>query len=315
MKRKFFLTFLTFVSFLATLIFTFMGIEPLDSGEHEKLKQGKLFWEWHSPYGKLNTHYVEAGSGDRHIFLIHGFRAHTFTWRHLIKPLAEAGYHVWAIDLIGYGLSDKPDDVPYDVNFFVSQIVAFMEAKNIPSAHMGGNSMGGGIVLKLAVEQPAKVSSLTLISALGYPLKFPLYLAITRHIPHFWKPFLGPTMVKNSLRYIIHKTEKISSEQVDAYYLPYRLPGGANATLSTLKQYDNKKLYELCQKYSNIQQPTLIIWGEYDSLIPLNHFNKFQKDFPKAKSMVLQNCGHIAQEEEPEHVIDAMREFLAELDG
>lgn len=315
MKRKFFLTFLTLLCFVTTLVFTFMGIEPLDSVEHENLKKGKTFWEWDSPYGKLNTHFVEAGMGDHHVFFIHGFRAHTFTWRHLIQPLADAGYHVWAIDLIGYGLSDKPDNAPYDVNFFMSQIMAFMKEKQIPIAHMVGNSMGGGIALKLAVEKPEKVKSLTLISALGYPLKFPLYLALTRHTPHLWNPFLGPTMVRNSLKTIVHKTENISSEQVDAYYMPYRLPGGANATLSTLKQYDNKKLYELCQRYSEIKQPALIIWGEYDSLIPLHHFKKFQKDLPSARCMLIQDCGHIAQEEEPEHVIDAMREFLDDVDS
>ncbi len=314
MKKKFFLTVLTVACFLGAMIYTFMGIEPLDSVQYEELKRGKFFWLWDSPYGKLKTHYIKAGSGERHIFLIHGFRAHTYTWRHLVQPLADAGYHVWAIDLIGYGLSDKPENVPYDIEFFIHQITAFMDAKHISAAHLGGNSMGGGITLKMALEHPEKVKSLMLICALGYPLKLPVYLAITRHMPHLWKPFLGPTMIKETLKYIVHKTENIHDEQIEAYYLPYRMPGGTNATLATLKNYDNKKLYELCQRYSAISQPTLIIWGEQDVLIPIDHFNKFQHDFPHATSVLLKECGHIPQEEEPGKVIEVMKEFLLEVE-
>jgi pimeloyl-ACP methyl ester carboxylesterase len=311
MKRKSLLMIFALLTLSLVAIFTFMGSDPLDEEAHLELKKGKLFWQWNSPYGVLSTHFIEAGSGDQHILFIHGFRAHTFTWRHLIDPLVKSGYHVWSIDLMGYGLSDKPYHLPYDTDFFLHQIIAFMKAKGIASAHVAGNSMGGGIALKLALEEPSKVRSLTLISALGYPLKLPLYLAIARHITDLWPPFLGPTMVRNSLKQVIYKLENLSDEQVEAYNLPYRLPGGSHATLATLKSYDNEKLYKLCQRYSEIYQPLLIIWGEFDSLIPIHHFKKFKKDFPAAETLLIKDCGHIAQEEEPEQVVAAMTKFLS----
>ena len=118
--------------------------------EQERLLEEKKVWVWNSPYGPLATHYEEAGEGDKHLFLVHGFRANTFTWRHLIQPLAEAGYHVWAVDLIGYGLSVKPPHVPYGIDFFTEHMLAFMVDHQINTCCLMGNSMGGGLVLNFA---------------------------------------------------------------------------------------------------------------------------------------------------------------------
>ena len=310
MKSKFSLSILSLLFFSFTSLFLFMGIEPLNEEGLIALKQGKKFWEWNSPQGVVKGHYIEEGSGPNHLILIHGFRAHTYTWRYLMKPLADAGYHIWAIDLIGYGLSDKPETAPYDVHFFMKQMKAFMEAKGIPTAHVVGNSMGGGIALYFALEEPSLVNSVTVINALGYPLKLPLYIAFSRHFPSVWTPFLGPTMVRQVLRTIVYKTDRITNEQVEAYYLPYRLPGGINASLQTLKQYDNEKLFALCSRYSEIKHPLLIVWGEKDELIPLNHYKKFKRDFPNASTLLISDCGHIPQEEEPEQVLKAMIDFL-----
>ncbi len=296
-------------------LFISADFQTLEIAEQQRLKEGKLFWEWPSSYGPLAMHYIEKGKGDQHILLLHGFRAHTYTWRHLIDPLAQEGYHVWAVDLIGYGFSDKPDQVPYHVDFFVQQIKAFMDAKEIARAHLVGNSMGGGLALNFACTHPDRTHSLSLLNALGYPLNLPLYLSIGRYFGKLWAPFLGPTVIRNGLKQIVFNQNCITEEQVEAYSLPYRFPGGAMASLLTLQQFDNQQLIEMGQRYTTLQHPLLVIWGDHDRLIPVSHYEKFLKDFPQAHKLLISKCGHIPQEEEPEQVIAAILEFLQHVEA
>jgi pimeloyl-ACP methyl ester carboxylesterase len=287
----------------------------LEFEEQQKLKADKNFWGWSSPYGSFEIHYVEKGSGTKHLLLLHGFRGHSYTWRHLMTPLAKAGYHVWAIDLIGYGLSDKPDNVPYNVDFFVQQVKDFMDAHEIQQAHFVGSSMGGGLALSVALADPQRIHSLTLLNALGYPIPLPLYLSVARYFSQIWAPFLSPTVVRTVLKQTVFNEKLISDEQVEAYALPYRFPGGLAATLLTLQQFDNSILRDMEKHYINLHYPLLVIWGDHDTLIPVSHYKKFLQDFPTAQSLLIKNCGHIPQEEEPEQVLTAMLDFLRSVDG
>ena len=117
---------LSFLFIALALFLTFSRPQLFTPEEQQRLREGKQFWEWSSPHGPLAIHYVEKGEGPNHILLIHGFRSHIFTWKEIIDPLAKAGYHVWAIDLLGFGLSDKPDANIYNLDFFTEQINAFI---------------------------------------------------------------------------------------------------------------------------------------------------------------------------------------------
>lgn len=300
--------FFAIAGFLGYVFFT--QTPMLDPVQQQACKEGKLFWNWKTPQGAWTVHYTEHGKGSNHLLLIHGFRANTFTWRHLVTPLAKAGYHVWAIDLIGYGLSDKPQDASYDVSLFVQQVKAFMEAHDIPSAHLIGSSMGGGLALCLALDHPQHVRSLTLISALGYPFDLPMHISLTKHLGPLWVPFVGPLIIRAGLKQIVFDAKAVTDEQVEAYSLPYRLPGGANASWLTLKQFDKQKLVDLSNRFEALFQPLLVIWGDHDSLIPITHYEKFIHDFPSADRLLISNCGHIPQEEKPELVVEAIVRFL-----
>ncbi|WP_042279357.1 alpha/beta fold hydrolase [Candidatus Protochlamydia sp. R18] len=311
--RKFLYRFIfpsfTILAVLFTLYF-FTAISLLEAEKQDELKKGKLFWEWQTPQGNWQVHYTEHGSGSKHLLLIHGFRAHSFTWRYLIEPLTQAGYHVWTIDLIGYGLSDKPLNAAYDADFFIDQLKSFMDAKQISSAHLIGSSMGGGLALNLTLDYPEKVSSLTLINALGYPLDLPFYLYLTRHLDPLWFSFVSPPVIRIGLKQIVFDPDTVSEEQVLAYSFPYQFPGGTQASLTTLKQFDKQKLVDLSQRYNSLKHPLLIIWGDKDKLIPLTHYERFVKEFPQADCLLIPNCGHIPHEEKPILVTETILEFL-----
>lgn len=296
---------------ILTVLFPFTSCtKTINAEQLVQLKQDKQFWTWNSSQGAFDIHYIEKGHSSNQILLIHGFGAYSYSWRSIIDPLVEAGYHVWAIDLIGFGLSDKPENVRYGLDLFLEQISAFMKAKQIAKADFIGNSMGGGLVLGMAIHHPQQVHSLTLIDALGYPLDLPFPLAITKLAGNFTKPLQGQFIVRRILEQVMYDPTKVTEEQVEAYTLPLTTPGGPEAFIATLKNFDNKQIEALNRQFKTIQAPVLIIWGEQDKWIPLNYYREFVKDFPQAKTLVIPNCGHIPQEECPKEVVNAILPFL-----
>ncbi|MBA3720845.1 MAG: alpha/beta hydrolase [Parachlamydiaceae bacterium] len=303
--------FLIFILFLCSYI---VGCQKnLTPNEITEIKEGKTFWKWDSPHGVFDIHYIEKGSGSKHVLLIHGFGANTYTWRYIIDDLAKAGYHVWTLDLLGFGLSDKPLGVPYGLNLFLEQINSFMDVKGINKAHIIGNSMGGGLSLGMAITYPQKIISLTLIDALGYPLDLPFPLKISKALGEAIKHFQGKFLVRRMLEDIVYDPKTITDEQVEAYTIPLQMPGGSEAYSATLESLENKQLIELGQNFKKIQIPVLLIWGAEDKWIPLNNFENFSRDFPKAQKVILKQCGHIPQEECPQESSAAIIHFLSEI--
>ena len=315
MFKKFLWSIVFFFSFLllaGTSLFVFHPVLPiLEKETQEKIKEGKFFWEWQTQsHGPLAVHYVEKGTGPEHIFFLHGFRSYSYTWKELITPLADKGYHVWAFDLVGYGLSDKPVDANYNIDFFVEQLRSFMEANGIEKAHLAGNSMGGGLALSFALKHGHLVESLTLMNALGYPMNLPFHNAFAKYLKRISAKLMGTNMIRYGLEKIVYDVNLITDEKVDAYCLPYMLPGGIEAAHLTLKNFENQQLIDMVERYPTLKHPMLVIWGDHDTLIPVSYFEKFKNDFPHCQNLLIEKCGHIPQEEAPEVVLNTMIPFL-----
>lgn len=227
-----------------------------------------------------------------------------------MTPLAKAGYHVWAIDLLGFGSSDKPINAPYGLDLFVDQIQAFMDSKGIPSAHFVGNSMGGGVSIGVALQAPNRVKSLTLIASMGFPMQLPFFFKMARTSPSIAKPLISRSLIKTAIRDIIYKKDSLSEQQIDAYWMPFTQPGGKEAFLELLRMFDNDLLEKMSASLKKISCPVLIIWGDHDSLIPVTHAKLFQQAIPHAELLIIKDCGHIPQEEEPDSVNARLLDFL-----
>lgn len=264
-------------------------------------------WQWNHAKKSYKIYYLEKGSGNRHLVLIHGFGGNSYTWRYLLDALAQAGYHVWSLDLIGFGQTDKPD-LPYGKDLFVDQVNQFMEAQGINSATLVGNSMGGGIALTMAIEHPKKVESLILIDPLAFPVRFPYYFAIPKIFGNLTKPFFGRMLTKAILTDIMYNPQKITEEQITAYTLPLQMKGGREAFIKTLQSFSPAEFEQLSKHYKELQIPLLVIWGREDRLMKPSYRTKFHL-FPNAKIVEIPFCGHIPQEECPQPVIQAILNF------
>jgi 2-hydroxy-6-oxonona-2,4-dienedioate hydrolase len=252
-------------------------------------------------YGQ-RIHYYEAGQGPNLIFL-HGLGGEANNWAANIGFFAPK-YHVYALDQIGFGNSDKPL-LDYKIETFVEFLQAFMQEQNISKATLVGNSLGGWIAVDFTARHPELVDKLVLVDAAGIraqdaPARIPIDL--------------NPSSLagmRRVLEYIVYHKQVVTDDLVrhaferhmqigDGYTIQRVLAGifGEN-------QWENDKL-------GSIHTPTLVLWGHDDVLTPLSTGEGFQKAIPGAKLVVFDECGHIPQIEKAAEFNAELMKFLAQ---
>lgn len=271
------------------------------------LMDHKTFWPWE----KGRIHYVEKGAGPRHVLFLHGFGANTFTWENQMALFAQEGFHVWAIDFLGFGFSDKPLNAEYSLTLYEEQVGAFLKAKGIERAHIVGNSMGGAVALAFANKNREKVASLILIAPLAYPVKMPFFYSMGKMFGNLMMPFFNRGLVYQILKKIYYDPRKITKKAIDAYSEPLEMKGGKEAMIAILQTFDPALLAKLRPSYPEMGLPLLLIWGREDRWIPVSHLSYFSEDFPNGEQAVIPFCGHAPQEERPEEVNQEVLRFLS----
>lgn len=244
--------------------------------------------------------YHETGQGPNLIFL-HGLGSSSEIWAANIGPLAEK-YHVYAVDQIGFGRSDKPL-IDYKIQTFVEFLQGFMQAAGISKASLVGNSLGGWIAADFAAQHPEMVDRLVLVDAAGMrPVggmgKLPVDLnpsslvsmrQIMEHVVYD-KQFVTDALVRHAFEAHLRNG--------DGYTIEQTLAG-----VFAADQFEDEKA-------RNIHAPTLVLWGHDDALIPLSSAERFQKAISGAKLVVLNQCGHVPEIEKPQEFNQALLDFL-----
>ena len=252
---------------------------------------------------------ITQGAG-RDIVLVHGNPASTYSWRKIITPLATR-YRVHAIDLPGYGFSDKPADGAYTPEWMARHVVGYLDAVGASRAVLVGNSMGGHVASETAILYPQRVAALVLIGAGGLPGNFGHSLAVRMAA---W-PVIGPVLrslpsrrrTRDGLRNAVYDPDTISDADVDAYYAPLRTAGGTTAFVARLQQ---RVPVERVARIRTITAPTLVITGDTDRLVPPAMARQYHELIPGSELLVLERTGHLPQEERPEQVVDAVARWI-----
>ncbi len=246
---------------------------------------------------------ITKGSG-RDIVLIHGNPASTYSWRKVIEPLA-AHYRVHAIDLPGYGFSDKPDGASYAPDWMAAHVVGYLDSAGIAQAVLVGNSMGGHVATEAAILHPERVAGLVLIGAAGLPRPDPPQPLAFRLAQ--W-PILGPILralpgrgrVREGLERAVYDPSQITEADVDAYYAPLRTAGGDNAFIARL---GHRVPDDRPAQVRTIRAPTLVLTGDTDRLVPPSIARRYHELIAGSELVVLEQTGHLPQEERPERVV------------
>ena len=259
----------------------------------------------------LRVRYVRAGRGPA-VFLLHGLASSIYTWKDVIPTLTR-GHEVVALDLPGFGWSDQPADLSFDL--YPRVVVALMDQLGISRASLVGNSLGGAVGSVVAARHPARVDRLVLIDAAGFNLRsadrpamvrlasHPLAEAILTRLP------LKRLLVTVGLRQVFHDDLKVTEERVNEYLAAVSRPGTL-ASLRSLASSPSLRPEETEELLHRVSAPTLVIWGGEDVWIPVAHADRFVAAISGARKVVLPGVGHTPQEEQPGEVVRLLLEFL-----
>ena len=189
-----------------------------------------------------------------------------------------------------------------------------MDAMGLEEVVFVGNSLGGAVGLIMAINHPDKVGRLVLVDAGGYPMKLPTILKAAR-IPTagFWvNLFYGRWLVKDNLKQVYYDDDKLTPEQIDAYYDRLRTRNGLAAMVALSRAIDFDRFGPYSERAKTLRVPSLIIWGEQDKWIPLEMGERFDRELPNSELAVIPECGHVPQEERPEVTAELITDFIRE---
>jgi pimeloyl-ACP methyl ester carboxylesterase len=258
-------------------------------------------------------HYIEKGDG-KPVILIHGFLYSTVMWKKSIDAFASK-FKTYAIDLWGWGYSERLNATDYSFPSYAQQILHFMDALNIPRASLVGQSMGGGIAIYLAAHHPDRVDKLILVdpAAIPYPMTTIGRIYEQPFIGEFLNAIPGDALMENNIKTIwFYDGNKAGKEYLRKVIQPLRIQGTSEGLMYILRNvlkppYVEKEVNMLAQ----IHKPILIVHGREDKAVPLDRSEKLSRLWKESKLVVFEKAGHSPHEEYPEEFNRIAIDFLS----
>jgi len=261
--------------------------------------------------------YLDIGTGHP-VILIHGFGGSMWQWEYQQAALSS---HVRVItpDLIGSGLSDKPD-IEYSPEQMLDYFIAFMDALQIPQATLAGNSMGAGLAIGMALAHPDRVSKLILIDGLpdnvmGKLTSPSIRRALETSAPSWlisignW--LFGGLMIESVLKEVVHDPALLTPAVLERSNRNRQRPGLIPPILTvreTLPLWENG----FATRLGEITHPTLILWGEEDRVFPVTVGEELHRTIKNSTFIRIPQAGHIPQWEQPDLANQAMVKFITQ---
>jgi pimeloyl-ACP methyl ester carboxylesterase len=249
-----------------------------------------------------------AGSGHETVVFVHGFLSSSATWKKVLESAA-AGRRAVAVDLPGFGLSDRPWPFDYTVPAEALALWRYLDARDIDRVTLVGNSLGGAICLVAAAARPHRVVRLVLVDSASPQGRIPLGFFGLR------TPLVGevqielltrPVMALALRQRLYARADRVTEKTVDDWWEPIRVPGTRRAALAGIRS--SRRGYE--QLLSAIEAPTLVVWGEKDHLLPVRDGESLAAGIRGARLEVIAGAGHLPQEETPEPFARVVKRFL-----
>jgi pimeloyl-ACP methyl ester carboxylesterase len=254
-----------------------------------------------TPEGRV--HYYEAephiAGGGTPLVLVHGLADRDESWAPMLIRLKRAGFHVYAPDLLGNGRSPHPAESDYSIATQEKFVVDFIQSLGLQKTDIGGWSMGGWVVLKLALDHPEMLDRVVVYDSAG------LRFQITG----------GPTVFhpedEAALQRLAHLMEP------EGKPLPHFILKDALRTLQAKQSVTDRAMASMQagndlvdERLSGLTEPLLIVWGGEDDLIPLQVAQKMHGLDPRSELDVVEGCGHLAPKTCPGRVAAATADFL-----
>ncbi|MEW6473498.1 MAG: alpha/beta hydrolase [Actinomycetota bacterium] len=241
----------------------------------------------------IKTNYLEDGDGPPVVF-IHGSGPGVTAyanWR-LCLPALGQNFHVYALDMVGFGYTDRPARITYNMDTWVAQIVGFLDALDIARTHIVGNSFGGALGIALADRFPERVDRLVLMGAVG--VEFPL----TEGLNAVWGYEPSVENMKRVMNYFAYNRQLLTDELAEVRYRASIEPGlqeAFSAMFPAPRQRWISALVTPEDQISVIPHETLVVHGRDNHVIPLENSLRLVQLIEKAELHVFGRCGHWVQ--------------------
>ena len=267
----------------------------------------------------LRYHYVDEGQGEP-LLMVHGNPTWSFAWRNLIKNLAR-DYRVLAVDHVGCGFSDKPQDYRYTLGQHIANLEWFVESLGLEQITLFAHDWGGAIGMGTAARQPERFSRFVLFNTAAFRSKrVPLRISVCR------LPIFGPLALRGlnafsraALFMAVEKRERMTPAVRAGYLAPYDNWSNRVAVLRFVQDIPLEPSHPSYRMLEEVEaglpqfrdSPMLLVWGERDWCFTTEFLRKFQQRFPQAETFSLPDAGHYVFEDAHERIVPRVREFLS----
>ncbi|KAM3090958.1 alpha/beta fold hydrolase [Phormidesmis sp. 146-35] len=291
------------------------------------------YWTWQQQpvyYVKAGERHSDYPPGELHsnrppLLLVHGFGASTDHWKKNIAGLSQ-DFEVWAIDLMGFGRSGKPD-WKYSGDLWRDQLHEFITEVIGQPAVLAGNSLGGYVALCLASQRPQSAAGLVLINSAGPftdiqgttkpdPIRQVMGSVVTTLFQQDWASYLlfkyiqQRSVIRKTLEKVYLDQSAITDELIEDIYRPSSDPGAEKVFASVFRTPQGEKVDVLLHE---LTKPLLMLWGEGDPWINARERGaKFRSYHPQLTEYYL-NAGHCPHDEIPDQVNELLRSWVLSL--
>lgn len=256
------------------------------------------------PVGPGSMHVERYGRGGEAVVLLHGFGTSSFLWRNVAPALTLSGLTAFAVDLLGYGESDRPLDADYSIAAQAEYLERAMTALHISRASVVGLGIGGGIALRLASARPARVRRLALINSVAFD-ECPgrdvrsIQLGTARFALRVSQGVLGAApLLKRVLEEGVAHPESMPARLVARYLAPYAGAEGVMHLLALARALRADDVESL--PLSRLAVPTLIVWGEAEPWLDGGLPERLQRAIPGSRLVRMAQVGRLVPEDSPQ---------------
>jgi pimeloyl-ACP methyl ester carboxylesterase len=266
---------------LGGLVVWLRPLEVVETMTHARLAYGGFHNEYTIIRGN-RIHYYEGGSGAP-VVLVHGLGSRAEDWSNLMPQLKQAGFHVYVIDLLGYGRSARPADATYSIPEEAQYVEDFIAERGLEKVNLIGWSMGGWVSMRVALDKPERIGRLVLCDSAGI-----------RFEPIFTMFDLEPTTipaVQRLYRMLMPRPAEVPDFLARDMVRKFKqLNWVVDRSARSMFRGDDL----LDGKLGGLEMPTLIIWGKQDHLIPLATAVSVHQQIPQSVLEIYDGCGHLA---------------------
>lgn len=259
----------------------------------------------------IRTNYLESGTGGQTVVLVHGSGPGVTAyanWR-LVLPVLGEDFTCYAPDMVGFGYSDRPEDVEYSVQTWADQTVGFIKAMGIEKTHLIGNSFGGAIALRIATQHPELVDKIVLMGSMGVPFD------ITDGLDTVWGYEGTIESMRQVLDYFAYSRDLVNEELAQVRYKASMEPG-FHESFSSMFPAPRQRWVEAMttpdDEIRKLTNRTLIVHGREDKVIPLETSLKLEELIDNADLSVFSHCGHWSMIERTADFNRLVRDFFLE---